>query len=50
MKARGNLLKKEVKAILPVSFYEQDTVSAAQELLGCFLQHGERPGVSGRDC
>lgn len=49
MKARGNLLKKEVKAILPVSFYEQDTVSAAQELLGCFLEHrGKTGSVTGR--
>lgn len=32
--------------ILPWSFYEQDTVSAARELLGCFLVHREEEGTT----
>lgn len=34
---------------LPVSFYEQDTVTAAERLLGCYLRHEGRTGaVTGR--
>jgi DNA-3-methyladenine glycosylase len=32
--------------ILPRSFYEKDTISAAQELLGCFLVHREGEGTT----
>jgi DNA-3-methyladenine glycosylase len=39
----------ELKTVLPVSFYEQDTVSAARGLLGCFLEHREKADtVTGR--
>jgi DNA-3-methyladenine glycosylase len=39
----------KLKTVLPVSFYEQDTVTAARELLGCFLEHRENVGtVTGR--
>lgn len=39
----------KLKTVLPVSFYEQETVTAAQELLGCFLQNRGRNGlVTGR--
>jgi DNA-3-methyladenine glycosylase len=38
-----------LKTVLPVSFYEQETVTAARELLGCFLEHREKAGpVTGR--
>ena len=32
--------------ILPRSFYEQDTISAAQDLLGCFIVHQEEEGTT----
>jgi DNA-3-methyladenine glycosylase len=49
MRSRENPEGKEAGAVLPVSFYEQDTVSAAQGLLGCFLDHRGGSGrVTGR--
>jgi DNA-3-methyladenine glycosylase len=49
MKSRENLQDEEVNTVLPVSFYKQDTVRAAQGLLGCFLDHRGGTGrVTGR--
>jgi DNA-3-methyladenine glycosylase len=32
--------------ILPPSFYEQDTISVARDLLGCFIVHQEEEGAT----
>jgi DNA-3-methyladenine glycosylase len=32
--------------ILPLSFYEQDTIDAARDLLGCYLVHHEEEGTT----
>src|SRR5271169_6269704 len=35
--------------LLPASFYGRDTITVARDLLGCFLVHDERAGLtSGR--
>ena len=49
MKSRKNPPYRDRNAILPVSFYGQDTERAAQGLLGCFLDHrGSAGRVTGR--
>lgn len=49
MNARRNLQDKWERTILPESFYEQDTIRAAQRLLGCFLENQGKSGtVTGR--
>jgi DNA-3-methyladenine glycosylase len=42
---RENSKREKSAAPLPVSFYEQDTISTAQDLLGCFLEHTEKSGT-----